>query len=113
VTIHFTTYPVQTGASLFTFTHSDPSAISPAIPRPHSPAWIYDKAEDPSLSTPGGAAEAGVEWDVLVTEDWKAWEGKGFKLASTIRGQQGVERGGQFGIRVKWGEKIGILTRDA
>ena len=112
MTIHFTTYPLQTGASLFTFIHSDPLAISPAMPHPQTPGWIYDKAEDPNLFTPGGAEEAGVDWDVMVTDDWKGWEGKGWKLASTITGLDGVERGGQFGVKAKWGEKIGVLTRD-
>jgi alpha-1,6-mannosyltransferase len=110
--VHFTTYPLQTGSSLFTFLHSPPSA-SPAIPPPRSPEWIYDKTEDLALSTPGGAAEAGVEWDVLVTDDWAIWEGKGWKLASIIEGLEGIERGGKWGVRVRWGEKIGVLVKEA
>jgi hypothetical protein len=82
------------------------------MPHPQTPGWIYDKAEDPNLSTPSSEEEAGVKWDVLVTEDWKLWEGKDWKLASTITGLDGVGRGGQFMLRAKWGEKIGVLTRD-
>ena len=109
--VHFTTYPLQTGASLFTFTHSPSSSL--AIPPQQGLVWVYDKSEDRSLTTPGGAEEAGVNWDVLVTEDWKDWEGKGWKLAQTIEGLDGVERGGRFGVRVKWSEKIGLLLRDS
>jgi hypothetical protein len=25
---------------------------------------------------------------------------------------EGVQRGGRFGLRVRWGEKIGVLVRD-
>ena len=53
-----------------------------------------------------------MDWDVLVTEDWKVWEGKGWKLVETIEGLEGVERGGKFGLRVKWGERVGVLVRD-
>jgi hypothetical protein len=53
-----------------------------------------------------------VDWDVLVTEDWKAWEGKGWKLSEIIEGLEGVRRGGKWGVKVKWGEKIGVLVRD-
>ena len=110
VTIHLTSYPLQTGSSLFTFHHSPIS--SPALPSIEGPTWNYDRSEDQALTTPGGAEEAGVEWDVLVTEDWRVWEGKGWKLAETIEGLEGVERGGRFGLRVKWGERIGVLVRD-
>jgi alpha-1,6-mannosyltransferase len=109
VTIHLTSYPLQTGSSLFTFTHS--AISSPALPIGGS-AWKYDRSEDQALTTPGGAEEAGVDWDVLVTEDWKVWEGKGWRLVETIEGLEGVERRGRFGLRVRWGEKIGVLVRD-
>ena len=109
VTIHLTSYPLQTGSSLFTFTHS--AISSPALPNGGS-IWKYDRSEDQALTTPGGAEEAGVEWDVLVTEDWGVWEGKGWKLVQTIEGLEGVERGGKWGVRVRWGEKIGVLVRD-
>jgi hypothetical protein len=81
------------------------------MPPPQSPEWIYDKIEDLALTTPNGAAEAGVDWDVLVTEDWKIWEGKGWEVASNIDGLDGVERGGKFGARIKWGPKAAILVR--
>jgi alpha-1,6-mannosyltransferase len=111
VTIHFTTYPLQTGASLFTFLHSSPIS-SPAIPFHPGAVWEYDKSEDSALITPGGAEEASVDWDVLVTEDWKTWVGKGWKVAETIEGLEGFGRGGKWGVKVKWGEKIGVLVRD-
>jgi alpha-1,6-mannosyltransferase len=109
VTVHLTSYPLQTGSSLFTFTHS--AISSPALPN-GGPVWKYERSEDQALTTPGGAEEAGVDWDVLVTEDWKVWEGKGWKLVETIEGLEGVGRGGRFGLRVKWGERIGVLVRD-
>lgn len=107
--VHLTSYPLQTGASLFTFTHSPSTSL--AIPN-GGPGWTYDKSEDQALTTPGGAEEADVLWDVLVTEDWKVWEGKGWELAETIEGLEGIERGGKLGLRVRWGQKIGILVRD-
>lgn len=109
VTIHLTSYPLQTGASLFTFTHLPSSSL--AIPE-GGLEWKYDRSEDPALTTPGGAEEAGVDWDVLVTEDWKVWEGKGWKLAETVEGLESVERGGKFGLRVRWNKKLGFLVRD-
>lgn len=107
--VHFTTYPLQTGASLFTFTHSP--TTSPAIPNAQEPRWVYDKSEDEALTTPSGAEEAGVDWHVFVTEDWKAWEGKVWRLETTIQGLEGVSRGGKWGVAARWGEKIGILVK--
>jgi hypothetical protein len=48
-----------------------------------------------------------------VTDDWAIWEGKGWKLASIIEGLEGIERGGKWGVRVRWGEKIGVLVKEA
>lgn len=110
VTIHFTSYPLQTGASLFTFIHDSRWAWSPALPSPEGPVWVYDKNEDTSLVTPEGVREAGVEWDVLVTEDWTTWEGRGWKVVRRIEGLAGLERRGKFGLGVKWEDKIGILV---
>lgn len=75
------------------------------------PAWMYDKTEDETLVTPGGAEEAGVDWDVLVTEDWRAWEGKGWRLEQVIPGLEGIGRGRKGPVEVKTGEKLGVLTR--
>ena len=119
VTIHCSTYPLQTGATLFTFIHSSPapSSLLQAIPPPLEPTWVYSKSEDPDLATPGGAWDAGV--DYLVTEAWaayEAWRGDGgerWKLEQVVDGLEGVRRGGKWGIEVAWGRKIGILRRDA
>lgn len=107
--IHFTTYPLQTGASLFTFLHADTVSSSHALPSQQQPVWTYDKSEDPALNTPGGVEEAGVKWGVLVTDDWGLWEGKGWEVVETIAGLAGVERRGKWCIGVKWEEKIAIL----
>jgi hypothetical protein len=81
------------------------------MPAHLSPVWTYDKSEDQALVTPGGAEEAGVEWDVLVTEDWKAWEGKGWKTARVIEGLEGIGRVGKMRLKVRWAEKIGVMVR--
>ena len=52
-----------------------------------------------------------MEWDVLVTNNWRVWEDKGWKLAETIEGLEGVQSGGKIGVRVKLGERIEVLVR--
>lgn len=111
VTIHFTTYPLQTGASLFTFLHQEQYRSIPLMPKTQEPKWVYDKSEDPSLITPEGAKEAGVEWDILVTDDSAAWDGRGWKLERSVPGLKGLQRGGKYGVKVEWENKIGILSR--
>jgi hypothetical protein len=72
---------------------------------------VYDKTEDPALTTAVGAKEAGVEWDVLVTDDWQSWDRQGWKVVKRIEGLAGIERKGKWRIGVRWEDKIGILAR--
>ncbi|RSH92921.1 dolichyl-P-Man:Man(7)GlcNAc(2)-PP-dolichol alpha-1,6-mannosyltransferase [Saitozyma podzolica] len=86
VSVHFHSYPLQTGASLFTFLHSTtPTSHWPrqAIPNPLEPTWRYFKSEDPGLKTPGGAYDAGFE---------------------------GAKRG-KWGMEVVWGSRAAVLRR--
>ncbi|OCF33338.1 hypothetical protein I316_05080 [Kwoniella heveanensis BCC8398] len=87
ITIHFPSYPLQTGATLFTFLHERPrqgltspvtatsgaSTISspwayPAFPPPLEPRWIYSKSESEEYSTPNGLWNSDV--DYVVTGNW-------------------------------------------
>ncbi|WVF70624.1 hypothetical protein IAT40_005416 [Kwoniella sp. CBS 6097] len=93
MTIHFPSYPLQTGATLFTFIHERPrrpvqtgssrtttidttidraSIYSPytypAFPPPREPRWIYLKSESEEYSTPAGLWKSDV--DYVVTGDW-------------------------------------------
>ena len=111
MTIHFTSYPLQTGASLFTFIHDSRPVWSPALPPSEGPTWVYDKSEDPALVTPQGAKEAGVEWDLLVTDKWEEWDGRGWTVVRKIEGLAGIERRGKL-LGPRWEDKIGILERE-
>lgn len=115
--IHFTPYPLQTGATLFAFLHSGPpvSTVYPALPPPLEPVWKYSKSEDPALSTPEGAWIS--EVDYVVTDDWglyESWkgdEGEGWQVIGSVDGLNGVGRGGKWGVEVRWGRKVAILGR--
>lgn len=120
MTIHFTNYPLQTGASLFTFLHLSPppSTSCPAIPPPVEPLWEYSKSEASSLGTPAGAWEAGA--DYLVTDDWEAYERyegeirEGWEVVGSVNALGGVGRGGRrgrWGVEIRWARKIAILGR--
>lgn len=117
VMIHYTNYPLQTGATLFTLLHS-PSLTSsssyPALPPPIEPVWTYSKSEDPDLATREGAW---TEVDYVVTEDWKGYEswtgdgGEKWRVVGGVEGLEGVRRGGRWGIKVRWGRKVAVLGR--
>ncbi|KAL7424772.1 Dol-P-Man:Man(7)GlcNAc(2)-PP-Dol alpha-1,6-mannosyltransferase [Cryptotrichosporon argae] len=102
--IHYHNLPLQTGATLFTFTHAPSS--SPAFPEPLEPAWEYSKTEDAALVDPAVAAEA---FDVVVTE--LAWEGAGWERVGAVYGVEGMGRGGKWGIEVKWTTRLSVYRR--
>ncbi|WVQ97304.1 hypothetical protein IAU59_004415 [Kwoniella sp. CBS 9459] len=93
VTIHYPSYPLQTGATLFTFLHDRPRQVArpgltssptigkesipsaylyPAFPLPLEPRWIYSKSETEEFSTPGGLWNSDV--DYVVTGDWAEFD---------------------------------------
>jgi alpha-1,6-mannosyltransferase len=119
VSVHFHSYPLQTGASLFTFLHSPtPTAHWPrqAIPNPLEPTWRYFKSEDPGLKTPGGAYDAGFEY--VVTDDVDAFTkgpeggfGHLWEIVRSLDGLEGVRRGGKWGLEVVWGSRAAVLRR--
>lgn len=113
-TIHFQSYPLQTGSSLFTFLHHDlPS--SPAFPPALPPAYKYSKDEDPSLRSPLGAWKAGL--DYIVTPFWTEFiesrngETPMWRVITGIDGFSGVALGGKYGIQVKLDRKVALLKR--
>jgi len=117
VTVHFSSYPLQTGATLFTFLHSEspPNPSRSAIPPPLKPIWQYDKSEDPIFATPEGAWWQSA--DYLVTEDWERYEGwvgkerERWQVVGRLDGLGSIRRGGKWGFEVGWERKIGILGR--
>ncbi|WVR05888.1 hypothetical protein IAU60_002914 [Kwoniella sp. DSM 27419] len=114
ITVHFPSYPLQTGATLFTFLHQasplDASAWpNPALPAHQTPAWIYSKSEAEEYATPATLRETQV--DYVVTEDWQSYVEGGWDVIDEITGLDGVGRDGKYGVTVKWGRKLGILGR--
>ncbi|KAK8865936.1 hypothetical protein IAR55_001085 [Kwoniella newhampshirensis] len=122
VTIHFPSYPLQTGSTLFTFLHQQlntTSHLGPFSPFPEQrqPYWIYSKSEDEIMSTPQGIWASGV--DYVVTEDWEAFLGSdatesargSWEQVGEVKGLDGVGRGGRFGLEVRRGSKLAVLGR--
>ncbi|CAK9787343.1 hypothetical protein CC85DRAFT_327138 [Cutaneotrichosporon oleaginosum] len=111
-TIHFHSYPLQTGASLFTFVRG--KHASPAFPAPVDVQWVYSKSEEPSLQTPQGAWLA--DLDAVVTERWREFAGaeidghKMWALIGACDGFDGVHFGKE-GVQVRTSPKIGLLRR--
>lgn len=121
-TIHFPSYPLQTGATLFTFTHASATASGTsgalAFPAQQSPTWVYSKNEDVALLTPAGAWAADI--DYVITHNAASWI-SGHKAyrngelmwteVANIGGLNGVRRGGKYFLEVAWGKKLSILKR--
>jgi alpha-1,6-mannosyltransferase len=110
--IHLHSYPLQTGASLFTFLRTD--AVSPAFPAPVDIQWTYSKSEDPALQTPQGAWLGDVE--AVVTERWREFadaEIDGHRMWALIGACDGFDgvQIGKEGLQVRSSRKIGLLRR--
>jgi alpha-1,6-mannosyltransferase len=108
-TIHFPSYPLQTGASLFTFTHE---RYSPTLgfPRQQEPNWVYSKDEDPALLLPEGAAGAAI--DYVVTPDWENFAASGlWKEVASIDAYAGIRRGGKYFVEAVSDKKLAVLRR--
>lgn len=114
-TIHFHSYPLQTGATLFTFLRADaPSAL--AFPAPaEGKQWVYSKSEEPVLQTPQGAWLADI--DVVVTPYWRDFveaeiDGhRMWRVVGDCDGFDAVKFGGKWGVEVRTSRKIAILQR--
>ncbi|GMK58663.1 hypothetical protein CspeluHIS016_0601050 [Cutaneotrichosporon spelunceum] len=110
--IHFHSYPLQTGSSLFTFVRTN--ATSSAFPAPQEVQWVYSKSEDPVLQTPQGAWLADIE--AVVTDRWREYaesEIDGHKMWSILGGCDGYDgvQIGKGGLEVRTSPKIGLLRR--
>ncbi|WWC66278.1 uncharacterized protein I206_100179 [Kwoniella pini CBS 10737] len=119
ITIHFPSYPLQTGSTLFTFIHENIPFASyqgpyGLFPKQKRPIWIYSKSEDEEFSTSDGLWNNDI--DYVVTGDWNNFldsegEAKKWEIVSEINGLEGVSRGGKYGVNVRWGRKLVILGR--
>lgn len=113
-TIHFHSYPLQTGATLFTFLGSSDTPASLAFPAQDA-KWVYSKSENPALQTPQGAWLGDI--DVVVTPYWRDFveaEIDGHKMWQVVGdadGFDGVKFGGKWGVEVRTSRKIGVLRR--
>lgn len=121
VSVHYTSYPLQTGASLFTFLHSyvlnledsqqnDKSLTSllnrwPPFPTPVYPGWRYSKSEDPILLTPHGAWNG--NFDYLVVESIEAAR---YLDAESLEDK--ADGLGSDGREIKWDVVAGIEAFD-
>ncbi|RXK35039.1 hypothetical protein M231_07692 [Tremella mesenterica] len=128
-TIHFSSYPLQTGASLFTFLHTSPHGG--VFPSTSQPLWVYSKDETPSLLTAQGAWDAGIDYMVLGVKEGESMvnDHVGWEKVGSVRGfegikwtgkwdgklgtcaEKGVESSGGWGIKVDRGDKVIILGR--
>ncbi len=108
--MHYTAYPLTTGASLFTFTHSDLAASAGrwhALPPAQEPVWEYSKNEDPALLTQQGAAAERFDYVVLQAGMDAEWTRAGWGMARRIEAFDGVSRGGKYLVAPRWAEKVG------
>ncbi|WVQ70934.1 hypothetical protein IAR50_000459 [Cryptococcus sp. DSM 104548] len=110
--IWFPSYPLQTGATLFTFTHDHAAgqglALWPALPAPVEPSWVYDKSENVDLSS--------MKWksgvDLVVTGEYAELLEDGWETVAEVEGLEGVGRvPGQCKIEATWGKKLAIVKR--
>jgi alpha-1,6-mannosyltransferase len=122
VKVHFSSYPLQTGASLFSFLHDasfpvgtntqrNTTMSASATTTQPTGIWTYSKAEDPTLATPNGARSASIDFVVLESGTEAGWVGDaaGWSIITEIQGLKGVKRGGKYGVRVEWDSRVVIL----
>ncbi|WVQ85565.1 hypothetical protein IAT38_007731 [Cryptococcus sp. DSM 104549] len=115
--VYFPSYPLQTGASLFTFVHQEVESgkhLGPFAPFPaqREPVWVYSKSEDEVMSSALGVWDSGVNY--VVTGDWEAFLDDGgyrWEVVGEVEGLDGVGRGGKYGVQVNWARKLAILER--
>ncbi|ORY32271.1 Alg9-like mannosyltransferase family-domain-containing protein [Naematelia encephala] len=123
ITIHFTSGPLQTGSTLFTFLHASPGPDNawpyPAFPPPRTPEWTYSKSEAAEMQTLEGLWQSNV--DYIVTDDPSALieselPGRSWKLAAHV-GEVGETRldlpGIKKGRTLRWGSQLAILARES
>ncbi|KAE8539940.1 hypothetical protein D1P53_003878 [Cryptococcus gattii VGV] len=116
--IYFPSYPLQTGATLFTFIHDHSvdgnGHLGPwsAFPEAKEPRWIYNKSEDKMMEDPLSIWEGGI--DFVVTGDYDqflALPNKWVEVAS-VEGLDSVGRKpGTYRVEAKWGRKLVVLQR--
>ncbi|ORX35947.1 Alg9-like mannosyltransferase family-domain-containing protein [Kockovaella imperatae] len=107
--IHYTNYPLQTGASLFTFTHIP--LQSRALPLTQN-EWTYSKSEDQHLETPSGALSAGLDYVVLDANLYSSWEDtRDWHVVGTVQGLGKWRRIGKWMLGMDKEIKIYVMGR--
>lgn len=117
--IYFPSYPLQTGATLFTFVHARSvdgtgRGLGPwsAFPEAKEPRWIYNKSEDKMMENPISVWKNGI--DFVVTGDYDqflALPDKWVEVAS-VEGLDSIGRvPGTYRVQAKWGRKLAVLQR--
>ncbi|OWZ30790.1 alpha-1,6-mannosyltransferase [Cryptococcus neoformans AD2-60a] len=117
--IYFPSYPLQTGATLFTFVHAHSvdgtgRGLGPwsAFPEAKEPRWIYNKSEDKMMENPISVWKSGI--DFVVTGDcdqFLALPDKWVEVAS-VEGLDSIGRvPGTYRVQAKWGRKLTVLQR--
>jgi hypothetical protein len=105
VSIHLLTMPLQTGATLFTFSSTPQNPTSwpyPAFPPSHADQaiWTYSKSERPELSTPKGAWEE--RFDYVVADgaaEWVEWSDREAGWEA-MEGDGGKKSEGSFSLQI-------------
>ena len=109
ISIHYTNYPLQSGASLFTFLHLPHS--SHAVP-PAEGIWTYSKSEDPALQTPDGALDAGLDYVVLDAGMVHDWTSSGdWTVMGSVDGFGGWRRREKWNIDLEREAKVYLVGR--
>ena len=110
VAIHYTSYPLQSGSSLFTFLHLPHRSL--ALPEvPDTTVWTYSKADDEGMQTPLGAAEAGMDYVVLDARSLRDWTDKSWQSVGTVSGFGGWRRKGKWGLEIVMEDQVAVVKR--
>lgn len=117
--IYFPSYPLQTGATLFTFVHAHSvdgtgRGLGPwsAFPEAKEPKWIYNKSEDKMMENPISVWKSGIDFVVTGDHDqFLALPDKWVDVAS-VEGLDSIGRvPGTYRVQAKWGRKLTVLQR--
>ena len=125
-TVYLGNYALQSGASLFTFSHDHSTISSYAFPLPRGDSpWRYLKDSDSinnghhvgggggRMDRPSKAALLNVKY--LITDNWvefEGWHGDGveYTVVGDVQGVK-VRRGGTFRVGLEWKRTLALVQR--